>query len=450
MNRKATHLFFILALCSLIAGILFGILGALHFTSSANLNSVLPFYKLRPLHVTLVISWIVLAACGGIYTYLPRTVKHNTYPAVQALPLWHVLLFVLGGAGIIMAYAGGNFGGKEYLEFPGIWMIPVFAGWGLFAVYMIGYTWHVKSAWPVYLWQWLTGAIFMIITLCEANFWRLPHFGSFFIRDLTVQWKANGALVGCWNMLVYGTATYLVSRLSTDKKAPYSRLTYFMFFLGFVNLLFNWGHHVYPLPGIQNIKYISYAVSLTELIILGKIIRDWRLSAFNHPYTRFKITAKFLYLSEKWVFLNLCLAILISIPAINVYTHGTHVTVAHAMGTTIGINTTILLASLFYIFESRVLNTRKEKLLQHTEWFHISLVAFWTLLLTAGILKSYLTALLGFSHSQVMQFLIPVFIFLCISAVALFAVVVLISLPLLQAMLSKSWIIPQKPKSTLR
>jgi nitric oxide reductase subunit B len=39
------------------------------------------------------------------------------------------------------------------------------------------------------------------------------------------------------------------------------------------------------------------------------------------------------------------LAIIISLPALNLITPGTHVTVGHAMGTTIGINGMILLNS---------------------------------------------------------------------------------------------------------
>ena len=38
--------------------------------------------------------------------------------------------------------------------------------------------------------------------------------------------------------------------------------------------------------------------------------------------------------ADIWIFLTLVLAIAMSIPAINVYTHGTHITVAHTMGAT--------------------------------------------------------------------------------------------------------------------
>ena len=95
---------------------------------------------------------------------------------------------------------------------------------------------------------------------------------------------------------------------------------------------------------------------------------------------------QFIAASYIWVFLNLTLAIIISVPAINLYTHGTHVTVAHAMGSTIGINSFILISYLLYNFK-----------MQHSAWIkipywmiNISLLVFWISLITAGTIKGYL------------------------------------------------------------
>ena len=59
-----------------------------------------------------------------------------------------------------------------------------------------------------------------------------------------------------------------------------------------------------------------------------------------------------------------------SIPALNLYTHGTHVTVAHAMGTTIGINSMILFAACFDFFGDRNI-----ALMAKSRWLN---TAFWT------------------------------------------------------------------------
>lgn len=425
-------LFIITGLVSLILGLLFGVIGAVHFISTESVNSLFPFYKIRPLHVTFVLSWILLAACGGIYFYLPRIYKHNKYS--HTLAKSHYFLFLFAGIGIILAYIFGQFEGREYLEFPSFFLIPVFIGWLLFAINLYSTVSFKKDPMPVYIWMWLVGSIFMIITLAEANLWRLPHFGDNLIRDITVQWKANGALVGCWNMFVYGTATYLITKLSKDKSIATKPLTYFLFFLGFTNLLFNWGHHVYPLPGIKNIKMVSYVISMTELIILGKMIRDFRVKTLEVTSDRFAITQKLLLLSEKWIFLNLSLALLMSIPAINIYTHGTHITVAHAMGTTIGINTVILLASIFYIFDALLIKYKPKsfKGIKHgINAFHISLLVFWVSLIAAGLIKGVLTHYSEMNFSAIMEMLVPFFIVLFIAGLALLFAFLVMALPVI-------------------
>src|SRR5690554_7380910 len=73
-------------------------------------------------------------------------------------------------------------------------------------------------------------------------------------------------------------------------------------------------------------------------------------------------------LADFWIFLNIILALLISIPAINLFTHGTHITVAYSMGTTIGINTLILLSSVTFILEQRnVLSVRETQKITRSE-----------------------------------------------------------------------------------
>jgi nitric oxide reductase subunit B len=93
-----------------------------------------------------------------------------------------------------------------------------------------------------------------------------------------------------------------------------------------------------------------------------------------------------------------------SIPAINRYTHGTHITVAHAMGATIGINTMILLASIGYITKIDQLNAINKKYI--TIGFaitQISLFIFWISLIAAGVLKGYRDIVLQITPFQEMM-----------------------------------------------
>jgi nitric oxide reductase subunit B len=108
-------------------------------------------------------------------------------------------------------------------------------------------------------------------------------------------------------------------------------------------------------------------------------------------------------LADFWVFLNIILALLISIPAINLFTHGTHITVAHSMGTTIGINTLILLSSVTYILESNQYSFSVSKIRFGIRLFQTSFILFWCCLLLMGVQKAnwtFFNQALSFSQFQ--------------------------------------------------
>lgn len=385
-------LFILAGLVSLLLGLLVGITGAFQFLFPQDeFNKIFPFYKSRPLHTTLVLSWIILSAAGGVYFYLPKIAGRNLFS--NSLAKIHFLLFIFTGVGIIVCFLLGIFDGREYLEFPYYFAFPILLGWFFFAINFFKTVKLDFRKMPIYLWMWATGSIFMIWTLSEAYLWLIPFFRDNIIRDITVQWKSYGAFIGAWNMLIYGTAAFVMCRISNDETVAKSKLAFFLYFIGFTNMLFNWGHHTYIVPAASWIKITSYIVSMVELIILGKIIWDWKntLSAAQKFY--YHISYRFLLASEFWIFMNLILALLISIPALNIFTHGTHITVAHAMGATIGINTMILLASVFFIVseKSNDILVKKEKMIDVGFWItQISLLIFWVMLIAAGVRKGYL------------------------------------------------------------
>ena len=220
----------------------------------------------------------------------------------------------------------------------------------------------------------------------------MPIF-SFFkgdvIKDITVQWKSYGGIVGSWNMLIYGTAIYVMSKIKGDDRIAKGKIAFFFYFLGLTNLMFGWAHHTYIIPHKPWIRILAYGISMTEWIILGSMILNWRKS-LNQKQKINSPAYKWLLSTDVWIFLNLVLALLISIPTINLFTHGTHITVAHSMGTTIGINSTILIAAIFYIVskENKFSLNKYKKRLNIAFWlFHISLLVFWGSLLYSGYLK---------------------------------------------------------------
>ncbi|MCW8981962.1 MAG: cbb3-type cytochrome c oxidase subunit I [Altibacter sp.] len=389
MADKRSLYFLIFALSALLAGIIFGLTASLQYVYPELLKEYTPFTKLRPFHVTSVISWIVLAATGSIYFFLTQVENLKLFtPRLLGV---HFFLFLLTGIGIYISYALGYMEGREYFAFAPVFVIPVLIGWVLFGINYFGTLRKKVRNWPVYYWMWGTGIVFMVYHISEAHLWLFDYFKIHFVKDMSVQWKSYGSFTGSWNMLVYGISIFVMSKIKKDSQLATSKIAFFFYFLGLTNLMFGWAHHTYFLPTQPWIRYVAYAVSMTEWVVLGSIIYNWRRSLpkvdrMNHPMaTRFMMSA------DIWIFLNLILALLFSIPAINFFTHGTHVTVAHSMGTTIGINTTILLSALMFIIgKSNAAFTTQQWLIKRgLQLFNVSLFLFWCALLMAGIKKSY-------------------------------------------------------------
>ena len=131
---------------------------------------------------------------------------------------------------------------------------------------------------------------------------------------------------------------------------------------------------------------------MTEWIILLRIFYKWSGQIKENKQHYFFFPYRFLMAADYWVIINLAMGILMSIPAINLYTHGTHITVGHAMGTTIGINVMIILAAAFYFFKPSFNNGKVLK-------FNATL--FW---IVQGTLFLFLVSLMGMGvHRAIWQ-----------------------------------------------
>lgn len=411
------NLFLVTALFMLVSGLCFGILAALIYLFPDFLKQEIGFVSLRPLHVSSAMFWIILGATGCVYSGMKAFIKDSKIK-VMAMIQWG--LWIIAIIGIITSYFTKDFGGKEYWEFNPIWALPIALAWILFLVNFFSLVSKIKN-WPVYIWMWMTGILFFLFTFSENYLWIFPYFREHFITDMTIQWKVNGSLVGSWNQILYGTAFFLMDKISNTKSTGASKFAFAMYFLGLFNLMFNWGHHIYSLPTEKYIRYIGYIVSMTEWIFFIKIIYDWRASVSTIQKHYHYFPYKFLMAADIWVFLNMGQAILMSIPAINIYTHGTHVTVAHAMGTTIGINSMILFAACFEFLKFNSTNNNRIKYYKFLFWaLQISLLIFWLSLNIAGIKKGiWQLSDNQESYSKMMESLRPYFIVFVLAGIGL-------------------------------
>ncbi len=432
-NKITTAKVFLLAgLLLMLTGMCWGITGALQYLVPGLLKNQLSFERVRPLHVSSVVFWIILAAMGSVLTYLQEHTRKVSRR--QWLLKLQLFLFLTSVLAILASFVAGIFGGREYWEFHPYLALPVVAGWLLFLFHFLSSIRSLRRQ-PVYVWMWLTGIVFFLFTYLESYLWLFPYFRNNVVNDMTIQWKSYGSMVGSWNMLVYGCSIYLLDKISNHQKYSYSGIAFVLYFTSLFNLMFNWGHHIYTLPTHAYIKHISYAVSMTELFILGRIIYLWR-SSLSHARKNFHSPAyRFVVAADVWVFLTLLLALAMSVPGINVYTHGTHITVAHTMGATIGINSFLLLAFCFDILNDTCRSFEPyKKLFSRSFWLvNVSLLVFWISLIGAGVLKAAWQMSPNQSpFSNMMQQLKPFFYVFFVAGVLLTAGMVAVVFPLLK------------------
>ena len=403
--QKYLRLYLITSLCLLSATVLFGLVASWAFLYPEVYNKFLPFYQLRPFHVSAALFWIISSATCGILYY-----KKEVFPETKSDNIF-AQLFIYTWIGTIIAvfvcYGLKKFGGREYWEFPPVLGLPLLISWLLLmCAYFIPLL-KTRGKKPMYVWMWTTGIFFFLITFIEQNLWLVPWFRQSYLRELTIQWKANGATVGAWNQMIYGTSLYLMVKISGDGKKAQGKTVFFFYLLGLTNLMFNWGHHIYNAPAASWIRDTSYIISMTEWVFLIRMIQGFRKTLEEGRKLKHLITYRFIIASEFWVFANLLLTLAMSVPAINRYTHGTHITVAHSMGATIGINTMILLASFSYILGIDQKSEQLRKTIRFNFWLcQFSLFVFWIALIAAGVIKGYRSVVLNMTSFQ--EIMLPV------------------------------------------
>ncbi len=387
----------------LVAALVLGILSTFAFLYPEVYNKFLPFYQLRPLHVSAAIFWILSGAVAGIMHYKNEVFAEEGRK--KTCEKAFMLIWMASVVAVFISYAFKQFGGREYWEFPPVLGVPVLLGWLLFAGCYFSQWYRSKAPKPAYVWMWSTGVFFFALTFLEQNLWQVPWFRQSFLKEITVQWKANGSMVGAWNQMIYGTLLYIMVKISGNADLARGKKVFFFYFLGLANLMFNWGHHIYNVPGASWIRHLSYAVSMTEVLFLVNIIAGFKKLLDDQKKVQHRITYRFFVAAEFWVLANLVLVLFMSVPAVNRYTHGTHITVAHAMVATIGINSMILQGSIGYMLKIDEQAENLKRIINKAFWLsQASLMLFWLSLVTAGVIKGYRSVAVGMTNFQeVMQ-----------------------------------------------
>ncbi|MCP5070756.1 MAG: cbb3-type cytochrome c oxidase subunit I, partial [bacterium] len=242
----------------------------------------------------------------------------------------------------------------EYIGFHPAISALILAGWLAFLWTFLRRV--ARGFWgrPAYVYMWTIGAVLFVYTFTEAHAHLLPFVSSQPVADTQIQWKSCGTLVASFNQMVYGCLLYVGERLSGDRHAAQSRSAFALLGIGVLNSFTNYAHHTYHLPQSHLIKWVAFSVSMLEIIILWSLLRGIvaGIQRGRPLGQNFVATTRLFSLSKGWNAFLLPVALLISVPPLNALIHGTHVVMAHAMGSELAIDSYILLGVFAWLLAS--------------------------------------------------------------------------------------------------
>jgi nitric oxide reductase subunit B len=337
------------ALVCLYLGIVAGLVGSLSYTPVHELLRVwgLTLKVLRPMHLAAGTAWIYLGGIAVLFHHWSRARPDSRIPRAVR---FFLATWLLGGLVVAVTLFAGHSSGREYFFVTVPSSVLFWTGWVVLAWAYVRTRPILAGPVPVYQWMWMTSLGLFTYAFVETHVFLLPYFQSHPLRDMAVEWKSYGTLVGSFNLLVYGSLSYLGDRLNPGGGYARSRLAFALFWVGVLNSFTNYGHHTYHLPQSMIVKWTSFTISMTEIVILAKVVLDLAKSVRKlHPGKPLDGVSLLLVSTTAWTFVGLTLSMVISVPLFNSLIHGTFVVAGHAMGSMLGIDTMALLAVLGYL-----------------------------------------------------------------------------------------------------
>jgi cytochrome c oxidase cbb3-type subunit 1 len=287
----------------------------------------LSFGRIRTIHLNAVIyGWATNGSLAVIVWLLPRLLRTKLYGAVWAM-LGGTLINV-GVASGIGAIAIGWTDGMEYLEIP--WQIGIFIAIGFVMVIATAlFTLVNRRVEHLYVSVWYFVAALLWIALLYVVA-KLPgvHFG---VQQATTNWWFGHNALGLWfTPVAVGAIYYFLPKIIGRPVRSYN-----LSLLGFWTLAFFYGqvggHHLIggPVPGWLTTLSIVQSMMMFIPVLAFTINQAMTMQGQGH-LARYSPTLRFMMFGGLMYTLSSFQGSLESLRSINVVTHFTHFTVAHA------------------------------------------------------------------------------------------------------------------------
>jgi len=357
-------------------------------------QSLFPFNVAREFHLNLAILWIAIGWLAGGLFVAPLATKGKDFKYPVAVDILWIALVIVGLGGLIGLWLGAlgklpdnlwfwlGSEGREFIELGRIWDIGLVIGLVLwFSIVFFTVRRAEKITPPLQMMIW---SAFAIATLYLAGMIPIHKvMPNFTMDDYFRWWVVHLWVENTFELFAAGTLAFLTVSLGLVSLRFATIMMFFEAFLIVAAGTIGTGHHYFWIG--ENEFWIAWGGVLSSLeplpLVILMIEATKEYLQIKNKGDAFPFRMAFLWLAGS-AFLNWIGAgfygMLINLPIVNYYEHGTYFGMAHGHVALLGAFGYISIAFLYFI-------ARANALAKGLHWDEkVSTIAFW--LTTAGIL----------------------------------------------------------------
>ncbi|NPA58416.1 MAG: nitric oxide reductase [Aquificae bacterium] len=356
-------------------------------------QSLLPFNVAREFHLNLAVLWIAIGWLAGGLFIAPLASKGKDFKFPIAVDILWIALLVVGGGGLIGLWLGAlgklpddlwfwlGSEGREYIELGRLWDIGLVVGLVLwFTIVFFTVRQAEKITPPLAMIIWSAFAIAVLYMAGMAPLHKIIP--NYTIDDYFRWWVVHLWVENTFELFAAGTLAFLTVALGLVSARFATIMMFFEAFLIVAAGTIGTGHHYFWMG--ENEFWIAWGGVLSSLEPLPLVILMIEAAKeylhIKEKGSEFPFRMAFLWLAGS-AFLNWLGAgfygMLINLPIVNYYEHGTYFGMAHGHVALLGAFGYISIAFLYFI-------ARANALAKGLHWDEkVSNLAFW--LTTAGI-----------------------------------------------------------------
>ncbi|AHF07155.1 cbb3-type cytochrome c oxidase subunit I [Desulfitobacterium metallireducens] len=371
-----------------------------------DLPSPVPYEYGRSVHLGLATCWPLIGAMGMVYFFTVDELKADLYSL--KIVRWQFWIVVLSTAGLLgtLTFRIGN--GREFLD-----GLPMFYAGISLAILLCAYNLiqtlkkskqHITPASAI-----MTGGMVFLGLLLIPN---VLNYTNPIVDEAVKYWVVHLWEEMAFELITSGfIASFFIASGLVEKK-DMEKWLYLEASLAVSGGLFGTGHHYYWIgyPAIWLIIGVVFSlIQMIPVILLAHL--TYKGLKRHRPLKRVEKLTLWMILSSLLYHLTgaSMLGMLMTIPWVNLYTHGTYITSGHAHLALFGVMGFLVLAGSHAILSRGTVLSRKSYIwaVAGVLFLNLGVITMSSSLLVAGFLQSYLWRYLGMDFTQVQGLISP-------------------------------------------